>query len=183
MKTPNREICECGHLEKIHLRNREDENKFSGTNARIIFKNCKVCPCKKFKPQKSEMEIIRTPDGVLVGLKPLNKTAENNQSQEEMDASTEGKALPSQKYSGSDALRGFNLSEKFQIIKIKEYQPNVVFKGLLRGEDVKEFIKRLKEVLDNGKEQIKSKDGNCYLYVPYYLIWDELDNLAGEDLI
>ena len=75
------EICKCGHEEINHR-----SIKIGRAWRDVCSKH--DCPCKKFVAvQTPEMEVIRTPDGVLVGLKPLNKTAEkNNQSQENLVA-------------------------------------------------------------------------------------------------
>ena len=46
------EICKCGHPMKLHLKNREDETKMSGTNTRMTYKQCKMCNCTLFVQKK-----------------------------------------------------------------------------------------------------------------------------------
>lgn len=74
----------------------------------------------------------------------------------------------------------FNLSEK--IVENEDGTPD--FLTTIRTEDVKEFIRRLKEEIENSKYKRiqRDEDNNEWEEVPAGDIFEKINKLAGEKL-
>ena len=73
----------------------------------------------------------------------------------------------------------FNLSKKMKWTFFKAGKEDVK-KDFFFKEDVKEFIKRLKEELCN--EYLNTNNGSSCDRIPQQSIIEKIDNLAGDDL-
>jgi len=144
-------ICECGHSKERHF------NLIpAGKGLHSILGKCNQnCSCKKFKPQSQEQFSRRASSQAT----PDTQTPEANS---ELNTRTSG---------------DFVLSDKLNI-QVGSQDPDLYH--WYKEEDVKEFVRRLKEMFKGVVLSHRENEDGEYTYIHAH---DEIDKLAGEKLI